>query len=153
MAFSVVPEAIVYFATMSVDLEEGAENPSPRASGIWWSNHRLRYNLGLLVAGPLAFVAYAAVGEWCIRKSAAADFEITILTTAFQAVGYLLMMGIANLCYYLGPLSERIVKPNRVSVYRRNTFRLGFWFSVLLPFIVPIHLLMECAFGPKKLIL
>jgi hypothetical protein len=32
----------------------------------------------------------------------------------FAGIGYLFMIGIANLCYKLGPLSERIVQPNQV---------------------------------------
>jgi hypothetical protein len=83
-------------------------------------------------------------GDWCIRIEPAGDFEITIFTTAFQAVGYLLMMAIANVCYFLGPFSERMIRPTNVAVYRNITFRLGFWVSVLLPFTIPITLAIDC---------
>jgi len=123
---------------------------SAYASEAWWRNHRLRYNVGLLIAGPLAFVGYAAVGEWCIRRNTAVDFEITIFTIFFQTIGYFLMVGVANVLYYLGPLSERIVKPNHVANFRKTVFGLGFWFSALLPLVVPVHLFLECALGPTQ---
>jgi hypothetical protein len=63
--------------------------------------------------------------------------EITLFTTAFQAVVYLLMIGVANICYLAGPLCESLIKPRNVDRYRRLTFQLGFWFSVLLPLTIP----------------
>ncbi|HEV2730977.1 MAG TPA: hypothetical protein VGV15_13165 [Terriglobales bacterium] len=88
-----------------------------------WSGQRLRYNIGLVIAGPLAFVCYAAVGEWCIQRHSTVDFEITIFTIFFQAVGYLFMMGVANVLYYLGPFSEKIIKPSRIANFRKMAFR------------------------------
>jgi hypothetical protein len=55
----------------------------------------------------------------------------------FQAVGYLIAVGVANLCYFLGPISERILEPRNVPAYRKITYNIGFWFSVLLPFLMP----------------
>jgi hypothetical protein len=111
----------------------------------WWGSRRFRYNVGLLIAGPLAFLGYVAVGEWCIRRNAVDDlFEITIFTTFFQAVGYFLMMGVANVLYYLGPLSEKLVRPNNLASFRKRVFRLAFWFSVSLPFLIPLLLFLQC---------
>ncbi len=87
------------------------------------------------MAGILAFTAYATVGSTMLPPDA--DFEITIFTTLFQGVGYLFMIGVANLCYFIGPLSESIVHPSDPERYRRICFRLGFWFSVSLPFSIP----------------
>ncbi|MCU1285876.1 MAG: hypothetical protein JWO13_2226 [Acidobacteriales bacterium] len=103
----------------------------------WWEQRRLRYNIGLVAAGLLAFVCYVVVVDRGISTGTMPDAEITLFTTAFQAVGYLFMMALANVCYLAGPLSESIVKPTNVDHYRRLTFRLGFWFSVLLPFTIP----------------
>src|SRR5678815_5777693 len=60
----------------------------------WWSARRVRYNVGLVVAGILAFIAYVAVGFTMLPPDA--DFEVTIFTTLFQGIGYLFMMGVAN---------------------------------------------------------
>jgi hypothetical protein len=62
---------------------------------------------------------------------------ITLLTTIFQGVGYLFMMMVANVCYSLGPFAERFIAPRGIDKYRRVSYGLGFWFSVLLPFSVP----------------
>src|ERR1039458_3135655 len=103
----------------------------------WWEQRRLRYNIGLVVAGLLAFVCYVGVVDRGISTGAMPDAEITLFTTAFQAVGYLFMMAVANVCYFAGPLSESLVNPTNIDRYRRVTYLLGFWFSVLLPFSIP----------------
>ena len=73
------------------------------------------------------------------------DWEITVLTALFQGFAYLVMVGVANLCYYLGPWSERLVRPANVARFRKIVFRLGFWFSVLLPFTPAALLFVTCA--------
>ncbi|RBP44523.1 hypothetical protein DES53_104344 [Roseimicrobium gellanilyticum] len=104
----------------------------------WWRARRIRYNIGLVVAGILAFIAYAAVGF--VMLPADAEFEITGLTILFQGFGYLFMIGVANVFYFIGPLSEFVIRPGDPESYRRTCFRLGFWFSVLLPFGIPVLL-------------
>lgn len=112
----------------------------------WWNAHRLRYNVALVVAGILAFITYVAVGSTMLPPDA--DFEVTIFTTLFQGIGYLFMMGVANVFYFLGPLSECIVRPRDPERYRPVCFRLGFWFSVLLPFSIPTLLVVLALFHP-----
>ena len=116
----------------------------------WWGARRLRYNIGLAVSGILAFICYATVC-WTLLPRVLDPSEIpsvTAFTTLFQGIGYLLMMGVANLFYNLGPLSERVVRPANVDRYRTNCYRLGFWFSVLLPFSIPALLTMLALFYP-----
>ena len=123
---------------------------SPQVSAReWWSRRRLRYNIGLVVAGLLAFACYVAVVFRGISLGAIPDpGAINLLTTIAQGAGYLVMMVIANLCYSIGPLSERIVKPTDAARYPRIAFRLGFWFSVLLPFSIPALLAGLCLTRP-----
>jgi hypothetical protein len=66
------------------------------------------------------------------------DAEITLFTNAFQGMGYLFLMAVANLCYSAGPFSESLIKSTNVDRYRRVTFQFGLWFSVLLPFTIPV---------------
>lgn len=113
----------------------------------WWGARRSRYNLGLVVAGILAFIAYLAVGFTLLP--AEARFNPTLFTTIFQGVGYLIMIGVANLCYFLGPVSERLIRPEDPEKYRRTSYRLGFWFSVLLPFSIPTLLAALALFHPS----
>jgi hypothetical protein len=119
-------------SAMSEDVGLAAD-PSPWATEQWWAQRRRRYNVALLIAGILGFICYAAAVQLCINLKAPGDWEITIFSTFFQGLGYLVMMGVANLCYYLGPQSERLLHPVNIARYRKITFQLGFWFSVLLP--------------------
>ncbi len=98
-----------------------AANPSPWATEAWWAARRLRYNIGLLIAGPLGFIGYAA----CTNLRAPGNWDITIFTTLFHGLAYLVMVGIANLCYYLGPWSERIIQPTNIAECRKIAFQLG----------------------------
>jgi hypothetical protein len=116
------------------------------SSRAWWSARRLRYNVALVVVGCLAFISYAAVGSPLLSNET--EFEITVFTTLVQGVGYLFMMGLANIFYFLGPLSERFVRPSDPERYRRICFRLGFWFSVLLPFTIPSYLAISAVVHP-----
>lgn len=110
---------------------------NPQSTRAWWEQRWLRYNIGLIVAGLLAFGAYVAVVDRGVSKGTMPGAEITLFTTAFQAFGYLLMMAVANVCYLVGPWSESIVRPRNIERYRRVTYWLGFCFSVLLPFTIP----------------
>lgn len=105
----------------------------------WWARRRLRYNVGLLVAGALAFVCYVAAAHWNSSMQAPrASVGNRLLPNALLgAIGYLLVMVIANALYFLGPLSESIVRPRNIARYRQVSFKLGFWVSVLLPFVIP----------------
>jgi len=132
------------FKAMAEDLILTAD-PSPLATKTWWAKRRLRYNIGLLIAGPLGFICYVSAVDRCIDLHAPGDWEISGFTTLFQGFAYLLMVGVANLCYYLGPWSERLLRPRNVERYRKTAFGLGFWFSVLLPFTPFALLFFSCS--------
>src|SRR5262245_30387701 len=102
----------------------------------WWATRRFRYHVGLLVAGSPAFVLYALAFK--IRCLDVPDAEITLFAIAFQGIAYLICVAIANLFYNLGQWSEALIKPREAVKYRRRIFNLGFWFSVALPFSIPL---------------
>lgn len=117
----------------------------------WWEARRLRYNVGLILAGILAFTCYVVVCFTLLpRVLDASEIEVNLFTTLLQGIGYLLMMGVANVCFSLGPLTERIFRPNNVEGYRRTCYRLGFWFSALLPFSIPALLTFLILFFPDS---
>ncbi len=89
----------------------------------WWGRRRLKYNMGLIVAGVLAFVCYVVVFELKIVPKDSKT-EITLFTTAFQGLGYLVMVGIANACYSLGSLVERLVRPTNPLRFRKISYTL-----------------------------
>ena len=112
----------------------------------WWERRRMHYNIGLVVAGLLAFAVYVMVVDEGISTGAMPCAEITLFTTAFQGLGYLLMIAVANVCYCAGPICESVMKQQNVDRFRRVTFHLGFWFSVLLPFAIPVIVALSYLF-------
>jgi hypothetical protein len=100
----------------------------------WWSKKRLRYNIGLAIAGFSAFFIYTGINYLITFPHFP---PISLSQIIFEGSIYLVVMGIANFCYFSGPLSEILFKPADVKYYRKLTFNLGFWFSVALPFAYP----------------
>ena len=107
--------------------------PTAQTAADWWAQRRWPYNRALAIAGIAAFLCYAAAFE--ARCTNVPEAEITLFTTAFQGVGYLVAMAIANVCFNLGRWSEAILRPRDPDRYRHRTYRLGLWFSVALPFL------------------
>lgn len=103
----------------------------------WWASRRLKYNKGLVIAGLTAFLLYAILGSLLIAPYDR-DFEITLFTLFFQGIGYLFMMGMANLFYGLGVFVDKNYNKSNDEKFRQKLFNLGFWFSFALPFSMPI---------------
>src|SRR4051812_38725451 len=100
----------------------------------WWAKRRLTYNLVLVGSGFAAFAAMIAVGEAvCVADP---DYEFTVFTVAFQAVGYAIAMAIANVLYGLGPAVERWFQPSNLVLYRRSAFGVGATLSAAAPLLV-----------------
>lgn len=110
----------------------------------WWRKKRLNYNVGLLISGILAFILYVIVVEFIVIKSEKNwEGELTIFTILLQGIGYLIMIGIANLFYYLGSVSESIIEPKNSGKYRNLAYNIGYWFSCGIPFLIPLSLFIE----------
>ncbi len=122
---------------------------SKTAAKKWWADRRLKYNLGLVTAGILAFICYVIAGVNLIMPYDN-DFEITLFTTAFQGVGYLFMILIANLFYNLGYWADKHYNKQGSDKFRRRLFNLGFWFSCGLPFIIPLWTVVDYFIEFKK---
>ena len=131
---------------MKVD-EERTNETTPVSASAWWRSRRLRYNVGLIIAGVAAFVAYCIV--LTIFGDVIRDAEVTSFTILLQGIGYLFCMGLANIFYCLGPVSEHWLQPKDPETYRRTTFALGFWFSIALPFSIPTLLAFLALFFPS----
>ena len=132
--------------------EDLHDNPTQVSTSDWWRSRRRHYNVGLIYAGISAFLVYCvvlAIFDPITRDTQ--DIEFTPFTLLFEAVSFLLCMGIANICYFLGPLSERWLHPKHPEKYRRTAFALGFWISVALPFFFPALLAFLALFHPQQL--
>lgn len=108
----------------------------------WWSDKRYLYNLGLVLSGIIAFILYVIVGVNFIIPYDE-EFEITLFTIVFQGIGYLIMIVFANLFYSLGVTQDLNHNKENTDDFRKNLFNLGFWFSVSLPFLAPLWLLIS----------
>jgi len=112
----------------------------------WWEARRLRYNLALAAAGV------AAYGLWTLLPVSTLlmrDWRAAISTTLILGVLYLLLIGVANICYLIGPALEAWLKPADPRGFRRRAYSLGFWGSVAAPFAFPaLALAWLIAIGP-----
>ena len=116
------------------------EAPQSLTTWQWWAARRRHYNIGLIISGIIAFICYVTV-VWTFEDRFP-EAEVTIFTTFFQGLGYLVMIGVANLLFFLGPISERVIRPINPLHFRMLAYRMGFWGSVSLPILIPIILLI-----------
>jgi hypothetical protein len=112
----------------------------------WWATRRLRYNVLLLVAAPVSGTCLLAV--WWLFEARLPCLEVTLFSLMFGGLLFGVGLALANLCYYLGPLSEKLLRPANVRAFRRVAFCLGVAFSLLLVFSPVIGNLVAAAIGP-----
>lgn len=117
----------------------GSQN---RNSRVWWNAKRIKYNIGLLIAGLAAFILYIILNA-SLTYPHDKTFEITFFTTVLQIVAYLFMMLLANIFYGLGYFFDIQLNKKNSDNFRKKLFNLGFWFSVALPFLIPLWLVLE----------
>jgi hypothetical protein len=108
----------------------------PAEAWVWWQARRLRYNLALALSGLAAYAVFVAL-FFAFGSPPWKSWQDALSMTLFMGVGFLVLMGAANVCYVLGPIMESLVKPADSVRYRRTTFAMGFRGSVALPFAVP----------------
>lgn len=114
---------------------------TPTDAWRWWEARRLRYNVGLAIAGWSAWGLFAV--EMLMFRPLAEDSTV-LLTPAIilgQGLVWLVIMGVANILYLLGPFSEMVLRPSEPEAYRRRMFGLGFWGSMAVPFLFPATVL------------
>ncbi len=102
----------------------------------WWQARRLRYNLALAAAGWAAYGLNAAL-FYGFHHPIWRNWQGALSMTLFLGIMFLLVMGAANVCYLLGPVTESLVRPADIDRFRRTTFAAGSWGSVALPFVFP----------------
>jgi len=102
----------------------------------WWQARRLRYNLALAAAGLAAYGLFVCL-FYLFGRPVWNNWQGALSMTVFLGVAFLVLIGVANVCYVLGPITEALVKPSDAERYRRTTYAMGFWASVALPFVFP----------------
>ena len=104
----------------------------PAERRAWWSARRVRYNIALLIAAPLSVAALLAV--WGLFEAQLPCLEITAFSIALWGILFPFGLSIANICYLLGPLVERAIRPRSPKRFRQWAFGAGIAFSVALIF-------------------
>jgi hypothetical protein len=132
------PSALSFMKSASIEMGLSASQ--------WWATRRLRYNVVLLVGAFASFLSLLAVG-WGFAARLPC-LEITAFSIVIGGILFLAGLGLANICFYLGPLSERWVHPKNVDVFRRWAFLLGTAFSLALVFL-PVAINVAAALFPS----
>jgi hypothetical protein len=102
----------------------------------WWSAHRRQYNIALLISAPISAASLFAV--WAVFEDRLPCLEISGFSIAFGIILFALGLGLANICYFLGPLAERLVRPHNAIAFRRWVYATGLALLLLLVFSSPL---------------
>lgn len=117
----------------------------------WWESRRLRYNIGLAMAGWIACGAFWAILFAYSGDSAAYDIALVAKVTLAMGVGFLVIMVGANVCYLLGVAAELVFKPTDLETFRGRAWDVGYWGSLALPFLLPLGALaLNMLYGPSR---
>jgi hypothetical protein len=100
----------------------------------WWQERRLGYNIALATAGMAAYLLSVGL-HYVFGDPVWAVWQDALGFTLFLGTAYLVLMGVANICYLIGPFGEAWLKPADVEGFRRTAYRMGLWGSVALPFV------------------
>jgi hypothetical protein len=115
----------------------GAQTVADSDAWPWWQARRLRYNIALGISGWAAYGAnallYAAFGKTFWK-----DWQSGIAITLLLGTLFLIVMGLANVSFLLGPWTEKVAKPEDVAQFRRNAWAMGFYGSMAVPFLFPL---------------
>ena len=103
----------------------------------WWQARRLRYNLTLAAGGWIAYGVGIGL-NYAFRHPVWRSWQDGLGMTIFLGTVFLAVMGVANICYLLGPAVEAWVRPADVGRYRRTAFVMGLWGSLVVPAIFPL---------------
>lgn len=121
---------------MSQSMPVDPPRPSSEAWA-WWEGRRLHFNLALGAAGWAAYGLNAGL-FYAFGRPIWADVRGAAGMTLLLGAGFLVLMGIANICYLAGVLTESLAAPADPVAFRRRAFALGFWGSLGVPFIFPL---------------
>ena len=95
----------------------------------WWKHKRSQYNKGLIISGFIAYITFFIIEGY-------KNFNLFGLIT--QGILACIFIFIANLFYFLGNFADSVFNKLNSLKFRKRLFNLGFGFSILIPFLIPI---------------
>ena len=122
-------------------METQKNNSTPNIQELWKKKRR-KYNIGLIISGILSYILYVVLGSIFIAPYDN-EFEITILGFIFQGFFFLITILVANIFYNLGAFADKTFNKKNEEKFRKRIYNLGYWFSVALPFLIPILIMVE----------
>jgi len=102
----------------------------------WWREHKVKHTKGLVISGITSFICFAII--ICFFIVPFAGFIATLTTIFFLSIIYFIAMFIFNLLYKLGHLADYLFNKSNNEKIRIILFNLIYWFSVALPFLIPV---------------
>ncbi len=127
----------------------------------WWEGRRLHYNVALIIAMILGYMAFGGVldafehiicAPIIIKDSGrlhSYDCDMGGIASLFHCAGACSGLLLANACYLLGPFCELFVPDEWIDSYRKWAWRAGLAFSCFLPFTIALFHLMMCLLYPS----
>lgn len=110
---------------------------TPAEAWRWWESRRPAYNLCLVMALLIAFLAYVVEMAIWMPPVLEQPLTITVGNVIFLGLGGGLILMLGNFAFLLGAVSETILRPSDPAAYRRHMYRLGVIVSVAIPFLLP----------------
>lgn len=110
----------------------------------WWAERRVTFNAVLIAAGLFALIRFYVLSEVRCAAIPGSTVAATPLAVLAHLAGVLVVLGLANLAYRLGPRLERRLAPARVDGYRRWAYRLGLAGVLVVLLVVPAFVYPTC---------
>jgi hypothetical protein len=102
--------------------------------------------MALVLAAPVSCLSLLVI--WGLFEDRLPCLEITLPQIFAGAIFFGFGLVLANICYFLGPLSEQIIRPRNAASFRRRVYGAGVAFSLLLVFLPPLANLAVVLLGP-----
>lgn len=118
------------------DVIAGLIRADRRETWRWWESRRLRYNVGLAVAGWCAWSLFW-VAQFVFDAIIPTEWQF-LQITVMLGVGFLVVMVVANVLFFLGVVAEILIKPVDAPAFRDRMWRFGYGGSIALPFLLPL---------------
>ena len=103
----------------------------------WWQARRLTYNVALGTAGWAAYGS-AVLFHTAVGKPLWENWQAGVAITLALGTLFMMVMGVDNVLFLLGPWTERVTRPSDVDGFRKSAWRLGFYGSIAVPFLFPL---------------